>query len=189
MAAALAAASGVPGTLAAPPESPGGHESSTGFALVGRGFVTFTVAWITPRLVDHPYYQQWITRRDEQDSHRRASAAYTLMLLELANRSSLSVEGYLSVNVRLRVEEERHRPVADASFAADHPTLVPTQLVEHVDSGETLVRVYAFPKVGPEAQEVFFVVRPLWLLRRRTQVGHLPEFELRFQPGRLALPP
>ncbi len=185
----LAAATGVPGALAAPPESPEGHEASTGFALVGRGFVTFTVAWITPRLVDHPYYQQWNTRRDEQDSHRRASAAYTVMLLELANRSSLSVEGYLSVNVRLRVDGERCRPVADASFAADHPTLVPTQLLEHVDPGETFVRVYAFPKVGPEAQEVFFIVRPLWLLRRRTQVSHLPEFELRFQPGHLALPP
>src|SRR3990170_6864652 len=139
----LAAAGVVPGTLAAPPQSPEGHEASTGFALVGRGFVTFTVAWITPRLVDHPYYQQWNTRRDEQDNHRRASAAYTVMLLELANRSSLSVEGY-------------------------------------VDPGETFVRLYAFPKVGPEPQEVFFVVRPLWLLRRRTQVGHLPEFELRF---------
>jgi hypothetical protein len=156
---------------------------------VGRGFVTFTVAWITPRLVDHSYYRQWITRRDEQDSHRRASAAYTVMLLELANRSSLSVEGYLSVNVRLRVEGERRRPVAAASFAADHPTLVPTQLLEHVDPGETFVRVYAFPKVEPGTQEVFFVVRPLWLLRRRTQVSHLPEFELRFQPGHLALPP
>ena len=109
------------------------------------------------------------------------------MLLELANRSSLSVEGYLSVNVRLRVDGERRRPVADASFAADYPTLVPTQLLEHVDPGETFVRVYALPKVGPEAQEVFFIVRPVWLLRRRTQVSPLPEFELHFQPGHLAL--
>ncbi len=67
----LAAATGVPGAFAAPPESPEGHEASTGFALVGRGFVTFTVAWITPRLVDHPYYQQWNTppQRAGQPSH------------------------------------------------------------------------------------------------------------------------
>ncbi len=57
--------------------------------------------------------------------HREAAAAYTVMRLELANRSLLTLEGYVLVNVRLLVQGERVRPVADEELARAFPALIP----------------------------------------------------------------
>lgn len=169
-------------------EPPPGHESSSGVAVAGRGFITVTAVWVTPDLVESLYYQQWVTRAEERQMHRHAAAAYTLILLEVANRSALTLEGYVSVNVRLLVDGERKRPVSDEPLSRAFPALVPPQHLERMTPGETLLRAYAFAKVT-QPRQVAFIVRPLSLIQERRHIGQLQEFELRFDPARLRFPP
>ncbi len=178
------------GPLAAAPtiDPPPGHESSSGVAVAGGGFITVTAVWVTPGLTDSLYYQQWLPSAEERQMHRRAAAVYTVMLLELANRSSLTLEGFVSVNVRLLVEGERIRPLADEALARAFPALMPPRRLERISPRETLTRAYAFPRVAP-ARPVAFLVRPVTLYQERRQIGQLQEFELRFDPSRLTYPP
>ena len=120
--------------------------------------------------------------------HREAAAAYTVMLLELANRSALTLEGFVSVNVRLLVDGERVRPLADESLARTFPALLPPQHLERIMAGEALTRAYAFPRLS-RTKPVAFIVRPVSLFQDRRRIGQLQEFELRFDPARLTFPP
>lgn len=177
------------GIAFAAPSAPTGHESSSGVAISSGGFITATAVWVTPALTEHPYYHEWIPDAQTRTLHRRAAASYTVILLELANASSLRIEGYLSLNVRLRVASEYQRPVNDAAFARSFRELVPAQGREQILSGQRLLKAYAFPKVQAIDQVVGFVIRPMWLFERHAQIGQLPDFELRFNPIRLAHPP
>ncbi|MDQ7827999.1 MAG: hypothetical protein QN122_05315 [Armatimonadota bacterium] len=172
-----------------PPAAPAGHEASTGVALARGGFVTVTAVWVTAGLAADPYYAAWVPDERERTVHARAAGLYTVMLVEVDNVSPLTLEGYLSVNVRLRVEGVLRRPIADAALARLAPSLLPPREVEQIPPRSRFLRAYAFPRVEPAARDVQLVVRPLWLFERRRQVGALPEFELRFRPEALAFPP
>lgn len=174
---------------AAQEQAPAGQESSSGVAVVGGGFITATAVWVTPGLADHQYYRQWVPNQNTRGMHRHAAASHTVILLELANQSALRIEGYLSLNVRLRVDGEHRRPVNDPAFVRAYPALAPEQHLERVRPGQTLLKVYVFPKVAPAIPGIAFLIRPLWLFDTRSQVGQLPDFELLFHPGRLAFPP
>jgi hypothetical protein len=169
-------------------DAPAGHESSSGVAIVGGGFITVTAVWVTPGLTESLYYQQWLPSAEERLMHGKASGAYTVMLLELANHSSLTLEGFVSVNVRLLVEGERVRPLADEALARTFPALMPPQHLERISPSEALTRAYAFPRVA-RPSPVAFIVRPVSLFQERRRIGQLQEFELRFDPTRLAFPP
>lgn len=175
--------------FAAPAAAPPGHESSSGVAISSGGFIAATAVWVTPALTEHPYYHMWIPDAQTRTLHRRAASSYTVILLELANRSGLRIEGYLSLNVRLRVAEAYHRPVSDQRFALLFPDLVPTHGRERIPPQQPLLKVYAFSKLPGADYTMAFLVRPLWLFDRHGQIGELPEFELRFNPRKLALPP
>lgn len=156
--------------------------------MTGGGFITVTAVWVTPGLTESAYYQQWLPSAEERQMHRQAAAAYTLILLELANHSELTLEGFVSVNVRLLVEGERVRPLADETLARTFPALMPPQYLERVTAGGALTRAYAFPRVA-RAGPLAFIVRPVALVQERRRIGQLQEFELRFDPARLAFPP
>lgn len=158
-------------------------------AIAGGGFITATAVWITAGLTEHPYYHAWTSDAQTRALHRRAAASYTIILFELANSSRLRVEGYLSLNVRLRIADEYHRPVADQALERMFPDLMPGHAREQILPQQRLLKVYAFPKVPVRDQSIAFVTRPLWLFDRHTQIGQLPDFELRFNPVRLAFPP
>ncbi|MDQ7844206.1 MAG: hypothetical protein QN141_12855 [Armatimonadota bacterium] len=179
------------GLAAAAPDlpAPAGHESSSGVAITGGGFITATAVWVTPGLTEQPYYAMWVSDAQTRAIHRRAAASYTVMLLELANNSRLRIEGFLSLNVRLRILDEYYRPISDEALARTFPDLMPAQGREQIMPHQRLVRPYAFPKVPVRDQPIAFVTRPLWLFDRHTQIGQLPDFELRFNPIRLAFPP
>lgn len=188
LAAAWALAASVVGRAVAQPlEAPPGHESSTGVAVAGGGFITLTGVWVTAGLTDSPYYHQWTPDPGERQAHREASARYTVMLLEVANLSALTLEGFVSANVRVLVDGERVRPVADEALARAYPSLLPPQHLERVSPRGRLLRAYAFPKAP--GRPVALVVRAIGLYQERRQIGQLPEFQLRFDPARLAFPP
>jgi len=174
---------------AAPPiDPPAGHESSSGVAVAAGGFITVTAVWVTPGITDSAYYQQWLPQAEERLMHRQAAATYTVILLEVANRSAVIVEGYVSVNVRLLVDDVRRRPIDDEALARSFPALLPPQHLERVRPGSTFLRAYAFARLA-HPRQVAFLVRPLSVIQERRRIGQLQEFELRFDPARLRFPP
>lgn len=73
-------------------DPPAGHEASSGVGVAGGGFITVTAVWVTPGLTTSPYYEQWSPGPEQRQMYRQAAATYTLILLELANRSALLQE-------------------------------------------------------------------------------------------------
>ncbi|MDR5683675.1 MAG: hypothetical protein QN163_06590 [Armatimonadota bacterium] len=170
---ALGVALAAPGQAA---EAPAGHESSSGVLVAGGGAILVVAVWVTPGLVDHPYYVARVPSAAERDRHRALAGGHTVMSFELSNRSRLLVEGPVVVN--LFVDEEIHR-VVEGSAAAN--------VVLRTD--QTFERIYVFPKLPAGARSVVLLVQAPQLTERGRWIGYLPQFRLGFDLRRLTFPP
>lgn len=168
---------------------PTGHLASSGVAVAGGGFVTVTAVWVTPGLVDHPSYRA-LAPDEDRSWHREAARAFTLIRLEVENASDLTVEGYLALNLRLDVGGVLQPLVTGRAGLGPHGRLTPDLGRQVLPPRTAWTGLLAFPRITAPPGRVHLIVRPLWVFQRgRGQVGTLPEFVLRFDPGAMAYPP
>lgn len=171
------------------PQAPAGHLASSGVAIAGGGFVSATALWVTPRIVDHPYYRTLVPE-EHHGWHRAAAIAFALIRLEVENASGATLEGYLTLNLRLNTDGVLHPVVTDPASLAAHRRLAPDLGRQVLPPRTVLIGLHAFPPVASGTRDVRLIIRPLWVFARGAeQVGTLPEFVLRFDPAALAYPP
>jgi hypothetical protein len=189
---AAVAVLGLVGQAAGPgaaPDPRASHERSSGVAVVGGGFIAVTVVWVTPGLTAHPYYAGWVSEADRRARHREVASSHTLFLVELANRSALRLDGYLSLNLRMVADGQVSAPDWDPVLRARIPDLMSAPVRQTFAPHTVSLTAAAFAPVPRPARTVTLVVPPLWLYQGRRQIGQTPAFDLRFHPDRLAFPP